>query len=139
MRILSAVVLSVCVAMVLGMVVPKAKASEWDKKTVVTFNEPVEIPGKVLAPGTYIFSLSQTLSDRHIVQIWSGDGEHLIAAVITDPIERDQPAPEVIVQLEKRGGHTPEAIKDWFYPGDLQGEEFFYPAPAETANRALGR
>jgi len=93
----------------------------------------------VLAPGTYIFSLSQTLSDRHIVQIWSGNGEHLIAAVITDPIERDRPAPGVIVQLEKRQGHTQEAIKDWFYPGDLQGEQFFYPAPSGTANTALGK
>jgi hypothetical protein len=139
MRILSAVVLSVCMAMVLGMVAPKAKASEWNKKTVITFNEPVEIPGKVLAPGTYIFSLSQTLSDRHIVQIWSGNGEHLIAAVISDPIERSQPAPEVIVQLQKQGGHSLERIKDWFYPGDLQGEQFFYPTPSGTANTALGK
>lgn len=139
MRIISAVVVSVCMAMVLGMVVPKAKASEWNKKTVVTFNEPVEIPGKVLTPGTYIFSLSQTLSDRHIVQIWSGNGEHLIAAVITDPIERRHPAPDVIVQLEKRGAYTPEAIKDWFYPGDFEGEQFVYPAPSETAYAALGK
>jgi hypothetical protein len=27
---------------------PMAKANEWDERTVLTFNEPVEIPGQVL-------------------------------------------------------------------------------------------
>lgn len=29
-----------------------ARADEWDKKTVLTFSQPVEIPGHVLPAGT---------------------------------------------------------------------------------------
>ena len=37
-----------------------AKADEWNKITVVTFNQPFEIPGvgaQVLPAGTYVFKL----------------------------------------------------------------------------------
>lgn len=47
---------------------PSLKADEWDKKTVFTFNAPVEVPGQVLLPGSYVFKLLNTQSDRHIVQ-----------------------------------------------------------------------
>ena len=33
---------------------------EWDKKTIFTFNAPVEVPGKVLTPGSYVFKLLNT-------------------------------------------------------------------------------
>jgi hypothetical protein len=31
---------------------PVAKADEWDKQTVLTFNGPVEVPGKILSAGS---------------------------------------------------------------------------------------
>jgi len=34
---------------------PSARADEWDKQTIMTFNKPVEILGQVLPPGTYVF------------------------------------------------------------------------------------
>ena len=36
------------------------KAGEWDKKTIFTFSGPVEVPGAVLTPGTYVFKLLNT-------------------------------------------------------------------------------
>jgi hypothetical protein len=38
---------------------PFAKADEWDKQTIVTFNKPVEVPGSVLRAGTYVFKLAE--------------------------------------------------------------------------------
>jgi hypothetical protein len=139
MRTLSLVLLAICTAMILGLACPQAKASRWDKKTIVKFNEPVEIPGRVLSPGTYIFSMNQTLSDRHLVQIWSGNGEHLITTVATYPIERPRPAPVTILTLEKQGSHSPEALRDWFYPGDFQGQQFVYSAANSPQNTVLGK
>ncbi len=43
--------------MLFGTFVSNVKADEEDKKTQVTFNEPVAIPGRDLAAGTYVFSL----------------------------------------------------------------------------------
>jgi|HubBroStandDraft_4_1064222.scaffolds.fasta_scaffold45096_1 hypothetical protein len=53
------------------------RADEWNKKTVVTFTEPVQIPGAVLPAGTYVFKLMDSASDRNIVQIFNADETHL--------------------------------------------------------------
>jgi hypothetical protein len=34
-----------------GIVLPRAAADEWDEQTILTFNRPVEIHGKVLPAG----------------------------------------------------------------------------------------
>ena len=69
MRTLTIVVLTRCRAMLFGFLSPSAVASAWNKKTVVTFDNPVEIPGVVLVPGTYVFNLEHTRSDRDVVQV----------------------------------------------------------------------
>jgi hypothetical protein len=35
---------------------PIANADEWDRTTKITFNEAVQVPGKVLPAGTYVLS-----------------------------------------------------------------------------------
>jgi len=67
---------------------PVAKADEWDKQTVLTFNEPVEVPGKVLPAGNYEFVLVRSDSSRNLVQIFNADGTELYATVQTIPVER---------------------------------------------------
>lgn len=49
---------------------PKLTADAWNRKTVVTFSAPVEVPGvgaQTLPAGTYVFKIHDTASDRHIV------------------------------------------------------------------------
>ena len=43
---------------------PFARADEWDKQTVLTFNEPVEVPGKILPAGTYVLRLGSAAAGR---------------------------------------------------------------------------
>ena len=52
---------------------PTARADEWDKRTVMTFNEPVEMPGQVLPAGTYVFKLADLQADRTVVQTFTED------------------------------------------------------------------
>src|SRR5690242_21128649 len=59
-----------CLLAVCLFALPRASADEWNKKTKVTFTEPIEVPGMVLPAGTYTFALADSLSDRNIVQIW---------------------------------------------------------------------
>ena len=61
--------LAVTMALAGATMLPSAKADEWNKETTVSFKEPVAVPGQVLAPGTYVFKLADSQSDRHIVQI----------------------------------------------------------------------
>ncbi len=67
----------------LGLVtVSSVRADPWDKKTVLTFSQPVEILGRVLPAGTYVFKLADSMSDRHVVQIFNADGSEIITTLI---------------------------------------------------------
>ena len=106
---------------------PGARADEWNKKTVVTFSQAVEVPGKVLPAGTYTFQLLDSPSDRHIVQIFNADGSHIIATILAINNYRLEPTGETVMKFTERPGDSPEALRAWFYPGDNFGQEFVYP------------
>jgi LPXTG-motif cell wall-anchored protein len=106
---------------------PGARADEWNKKTVMTFSQAVEIPGQILPAGTYTFVLADSPSDRHIVQIFNADGSQIIATVLAINNYRLKPTGDTVVKFVERSGDNPEALKGWFYPGDNFGQEFVYP------------
>jgi hypothetical protein len=107
-------------------VLPSAKADEWNRRTVVTFNGPVEVPGKALPEGTYVFKLADSQSDRDIVQIFSEDERELITTTLAVPVYRQKATGDTVITFEERTSGSPEAVKTWFYPGDNYGLEFMY-------------
>jgi hypothetical protein len=106
--------------------VPKSRADESDKKTIVTVNQPIQVPGKVLPAGTYVFKLLDS-NDRTLVAIFNADETQLITMVQGIPDSRMQTSDDTILHLEERPSGQPEALKAWFYPGDDSGVEFVYP------------
>jgi len=109
-----------------ALLIPGVRADQWDKKTIVTFGESVRIPGQVLPAGTYVFKLADTLSDRHIVQIWNTEENQLIAMIRTIPNTRFEAPEQSLFEFEERPSDSPPALKVWFYPGNNTGEEFVY-------------
>lgn len=112
---------------VIGLLSPTAKADEWDQKTQFTFNAPVEIPGRVLAPGTYVFKLADSVTDRNIVQVFSADGKKLYGTFLAIPDYRLEPTGKPVITFEERAAGSPEAVRAWFYPGEQYGHDFVYP------------
>jgi len=106
---------------------PGARADESNKKTVMTFSQPIEIPGQILPAGTYTFVLLDSPADRHIVQIFNADGSQIITTVLAINNYRLKPTGDTVVKFAERSGDNPEALKAWFYPGDNFGQEFVYP------------
>lgn len=122
-----------CLAALLGAALTtSAMADEWNKKTVVTFSGPVEIPGvhvkgwDILPAGTYVFKLVNSPSDRHIVQIFNKDETVVHATVLAVPNYRLKPTGKTVITFHERPAGQPEAIRAWFYPGATSGEEFVY-------------
>jgi hypothetical protein len=105
---------------------PDARADQWDKKTVVTFSDSVEIPGQVLQAGTYVFKLANSPSNRHIVQIWNADENEVLATIMTIPNVRLETPDDSLFEFDERPSDSPPALKVWFYPGNSTGEEFVY-------------
>jgi hypothetical protein len=92
----------------------------------VTVNQPIQVPGKVLPAGTYVFKLLDS-NDLTLVAIYNADEMHLITTVRGISDSRMQTPDKTILQFEERPSGQPEALKAWFYPGDDSGVEFVYP------------
>jgi hypothetical protein len=117
-------ILAILLLFSLAGLVPRARADDWHKTTLVTVNKPIELPGTVLEPGTYTFRLVSPNS--HIVQIWNAHRTRLYTSIMTIPDARVEPAEHTILKLtESRKGALPE-LQAWFYPGDSSGEQFVY-------------
>jgi hypothetical protein len=105
---------------------PNLFSDDHDKKTDVTITEPVQVPGAVLQPGTYMFILLNSSSDRHIVEIKSKDGSHLYSMSFTTAARRAVPTAKVSLTFYEMPAGSPPAVRQWFWPGDTEGQELLY-------------
>jgi len=104
-----------------------AAADAWTKRTEVRFSQPVELPGKVMLPsGEYVMKLFDSPSQRHIVQVFNKEQNHIYATILAIPTQRDQPAERTILTFYETPGNQPMYIRHWYYPGDTIGQEFVY-------------
>jgi hypothetical protein len=113
----------------MGSIVQPAIADEWDKETKIEFSGRVQVPGKVLDAGKYVFKLLDSDSDRNIVEIFSEDASghrKLVTTVLAISAYRTKTPDEPIVQFEERSAGSPQAVDTWFYPGDNTGWQFVY-------------
>lgn len=127
-----------CLLLLAAITIPAA-ADEWNKKTIITFSQPVEIPGQVLAPGTYVFKLLNSSSNRNIVVVYNAEENHCFGIILAINNYRLFPTGEPVLKFAEQENNKPEALRAWFYSNDNWGQEFVYPKKratqlAETTN-----
>lgn len=108
-----------------------AHADAMNESTTMTFSAPVQIPGRVLPAGTYVFQDADPEENLNVVQVFSADRKTLYATLQTIPTARLQPAGDTTVTLAKLEDGTPEMLVKWFYPGTLTGHELMYSKQQE--------
>src|SRR5712692_6706298 len=97
-----------CMALMGAMLAPSAKVDDWNRKTVITFSGPVEIPGVhlkgwgVLPAGTYVFKILDSQSDRHIVQIFNKDQTTVYATILAIPNYRLKATDKTVMTFRER-------------------------------------
>lgn len=101
--------------------------AQWKEKTILTFSDPVRVPGAVLQPGKYVFKLAPSPTNRHIVQVFDESESELITTTITVPKKRQDPKGDVVLTFGAGASGAPLALKGYFYPGSIYGHEFVYP------------
>jgi len=122
-----------CMTLLGAIISPGVKADENNHKTVVTFSGPVEIPPvyitgmRILPAGTYVFKLTTSQSNRHIVQIFNKEETRIYATVLAIPNYRLVRTSKTVITFNEGIRGAPQPIRAWFYPGDHWGEEFVYP------------
>lgn len=132
MKLFKAATTVCCMALMSTALTTIARAGAYNEKTVVTFSEPVQIPGVhlkgwgVLPAGTYVFKLVDSQSDRNIVQIFSADEKTVYATILAVPNYRLKATGKTVITFRERPAGQPEALRAWFYPGRNWGQEFVY-------------
>ena len=91
MRVLKALC---CAAAMTVALAPSARADEWNKKTILTFSGPVQIPGATLPAGSYVFKLADIPGNRHVVQVFDKDEKKIYTTMLAIPNERLEPSDE---------------------------------------------
>ncbi len=90
----------------------------------ITTNNPIQIQGKVLAPGRYVMRLLDSPSDRNIVQIFDADETKLEMTVLANSAFRPEPTGDTRFTFYETANGQVQALRTWFYPGDNYGIEF---------------
>jgi hypothetical protein len=104
--------------------------------TILTFTEPVQLPGKTLPPGKYRFEIANVDTSLNTVRVSSEDGEMVHGTFSTIPStlpQRDLQDQDSLVMFAERPAGQPQAAREWFYPGRSTGVEFVYPKDLAAA------
>lgn len=111
-----------------------AKADDWDKKTIVTFDQDVQIPGQVLPAGTYVFKLIRSNTERFIVQVWDRGEDNILATLMTIGDSYPNPNGQAYFVLDTSGTDEgyPPAVVSWFFAGTDEGRDFIYSGYSTT-------
>lgn len=107
-----------------------AHADDTNEFTKITFSAPVQVPGRVLPAGTYIFQQAEPNDDLNFIQIFNADRTTLYATLQTVSAERSEATGDTAITLAEPENGYPVLVK-WFYPGRLDGHEFVYRKPQE--------
>lgn len=125
---------------VVGMAgVANLAADQWDKKTIITTEEVMQLPTMMLQPGTYVLKLGDSSANRHIVKFFDKDEKHLITTVLAIPNQRLRLSGKSVFAFWEVPAGQPKALRAWFYPGDNFGQEFAYPRREATMITASNR
>jgi len=102
-------------------------ADENNKLTLLTFSQPVQLPGLTLPAGRYRFELADPVGDRRVIRVASEDGKTQMGLLQTIPNQLRDPAKDPLVLFAETPAGQPDSVKAWVYPGESIGYEFIYP------------
>ena len=103
---------------------PSMRAGETDKETRMTINGPLQVQDTLLAPGQYVFRLTEPDSDHSVVSIFNADGTRLEGIVMGWSAYRADAGDKKLFTISQPQGDQPVKLLTWFYPGDNSGVEF---------------
>jgi hypothetical protein len=103
-----------------------ANADDYNRRTILTIDQTMVVPGATLAPGTYTFILGNPESSRDVVNILREDGTPVTSTHVTRVSRNNDNRDLALFVALNENGQMP-MMKGWFYPGDRDGYAFVYP------------
>ena len=115
------------IAMLFGSFAQEYWPAQWNKKSILTIEQPVELPGIVLEPGSYVVRLHENGEKRSLVQVLDRAENQVLATILAVPDHRVRPEGDSEFTHHEVRGPKPRAIRAWYYTSDVVGLEFVYP------------
>src|SRR5215470_4793909 len=138
---IKAALITGCLILALALLAPPfSQGDEWNLATKFKINRQAEVPGMVLEANTpYVIRLYDSPSERKVVQVYNEDQTKMLTMFMAIGAERLEPADKTVFTFIETAPQYPLPIKEWFYPGRLNGLEFIYPKEQalEIARHAL--
>lgn len=96
-----------------------AALAQTPEVSTLPVDEPLDVGGTILQPGTYQIRVVPSLGDRNRVQVTSVDGTKIFATVLTVPhdLEPTEDPPNTTFVYFPAGEGQPRALRTWFAPG----------------------
>ena len=126
--------MALTLALVGGVLAPRARADANNQEVIFRVNGPVELPGQVLRARRYQVKLVPN-TDQQIAAVWNAQGTKCYGLFDIIPVDRAH-ASNAKVVLSGSGTIAPKRVKDWFWTGAKIGHEFVYPSPDSNAQMA---
>ena len=106
----------------------RAQGGPLDSRTEFTFNQPVELPGVTLPPGTYVFRFVDATTGKKVMQVQAKDASNKnYGMFMTISAQRPKASDDAELRFLETPAGQPTAVKTWWYPGNTIGREFIYP------------
>lgn len=123
-----AAVLFGCLILLIVLVAPLVtQADEWNWSTRFMVNQVSEVPGLILQPNVkYVMRLYDSPAERRVVQVFNDDQSKMLTQFMAAADERMEPKSETVFTFIETQPGYPMPIKEWFYPGRIEGLEFIY-------------
>lgn len=120
---------------------PSARAGAMSELTKMTFQQPIEVPGYVLPPGSYYFARFDDGNDPdvNLIRVFNANKKPLDLILQTVPLDREYPRSRTFLTFAEREDGRPPLLLDWFYPGSLEGHEFLYSPRRERQIEHSGK
>jgi hypothetical protein len=116
-----------------------AAAAPAERKSVLEVREPLEVPGRVLEPGSYVVRLRAEPQQANVsrvlslVEILDRTETNVLARVYSLPDYNQPPEGKPLFTFYDRGAGQPKALSTWFHPSVEYGEQVVYPTEQAAA------
>lgn len=130
MKTLACATAGICAGLTLAAMAPEAVGQTFkEHRSTLTVAEPLEVPGKILDPGTYVIKVLETQNNRNIVQVTDVEEKTVLAMAIATPHVGLTPPPNTtfVYYPTASGATATRTLRTWFAPNDRYGQDFVYP------------
>ena len=118
-----------------AVLVPSMRADDNNKETRMTINGPLQVQDTLLAPGQYVFKLTEPDTAHSVVSIYNADGTRLEGIIMGWSAYRVDASDKNLFTISQPQGGQPAKLQTWFYPGDNFGVEFSVKKLASETGR----